>query len=312
MDNKFDKQIVFIIGSPRSGTTWLQSMLGSHSSVCTTDELNIFGSYVRPLVRAWERQLSVFSGKKLIGLPTVWSEGDFYDFCREFVFMVYEQAVKDAKDDCDIFIDKGSEYSTCVDLVNKIVPNAKFIHIIRDGRDVCGSLISASQGWGRNWAPQTVKEAASLWNDFTVGARQAHIYEERYMEVRYEDLFLKGEDILDSLFEFIGLSVTRNTVRRIYDKSQFDKMKQKGVGIKSSRPEGFFRKGKAGSWKECMDPLERYKFHRSAGDLLRELGYADDLWWAEHTYQSAVVPLLFFVINAWDRFGKAVNVLMKG
>jgi hypothetical protein len=37
-----EKQFLFIIGAPRSGTTWLQAMLGAHPSICTTGELKLF------------------------------------------------------------------------------------------------------------------------------------------------------------------------------------------------------------------------------------------------------------------------------
>jgi len=47
------KEFLFIVGSPRSGTTWLQLMLGSHPSVCATAELTLYDKYLAPWLDAW-------------------------------------------------------------------------------------------------------------------------------------------------------------------------------------------------------------------------------------------------------------------
>ena len=56
----WDKQFVFIIGAARSGTTWLQSMLEAHPSICsTTFELKLFDFFTGPWEKSWERLIVV-------------------------------------------------------------------------------------------------------------------------------------------------------------------------------------------------------------------------------------------------------------
>jgi hypothetical protein len=50
---------VFIVGAPRSGTTWLQAMIGAHPSICTTDELKLFNLFTGPWEESWELLLKL-------------------------------------------------------------------------------------------------------------------------------------------------------------------------------------------------------------------------------------------------------------
>ena len=51
-----DNQFVFIIGAPRSGTTWLQTMLAAHPSVCTSVELTLFDKYITSWIEIWDKK----------------------------------------------------------------------------------------------------------------------------------------------------------------------------------------------------------------------------------------------------------------
>src|SRR5262245_59414354 len=152
-----NKQFVFIIGAARSGTTWLQAMLGSHPYVCTFGELQLYEFYTAPWVEAWKRQVEFGSFN---GLSTVWSEEDLYYFC-EFRDKIYSKVLY-SKSSSIIILEKHPGNSLYVEHINKLVPNTKFIHLIRDGRDVVVSLLAASQSWGKLWAPKDMQSAASL------------------------------------------------------------------------------------------------------------------------------------------------------
>jgi hypothetical protein len=69
-------------------------------------------------------------------------------------------------------------------------------------------------------------------------------------------------------------------------------MKQAGKGANDFElPKEFFRSGKAGDWRSNLSPEQRYAFHRAAGDLLCDLGYAKASWWCERPIQRVTVPL---------------------
>ena len=171
-------------------------MLGAHPSVCTFAELKLYDSYIAPWIKAWEGQISLQKYDDFSGLPTVWSEEELYDFLREFLTRVYERVLA-TKPEATILLDKHPGYSDHVEYINRLIPNARFIHVIRDGRDVVASLLAASQGWGKLWAPKDVESAASIWKKHVLAAREAHKYDGRYLEVRYEEL-------LTALHRFVG------------------------------------------------------------------------------------------------------------
>lgn len=283
-----DKQFVFIIGAARSGTTWLQAMLGAHPSVCTFGELQLFEFYTAPWVKAWNRQGEI---GRFNGLPTIWNEDQLYEFLREFLVRVYDRVLQ-TKPGASIILDKHPGASLHVEHINRLIPNAKFIHVIRDGRDVAVSLRAASQGWGRQWAPAVVESSAWVWKSLVVGAQQAQQYGHRYLEVRYEDLLMIGVPVLKSVFEFLHVPIDSEDVTTIFNQHRFERMKEEKKGTNQLiLPDGFFRKGQAGDWRNTLKPVERYIFNRTSGDLLCALGYADNSWWADHAYQRIALPV---------------------
>lgn len=307
-----NKQFVFIIGAARSGTTWLQAMLDSHPSVCTTAELMLFNFYVAPWEIAWEDQIRrQQDGGVPLGLPIIWTEDEFYGFLRGFLEQAYKR-VSAIKPEATILLDKHPGYSDHVDLINRLIPQAKFVHLIRDGRDVAVSMLAASQGWGRLWAPPTLETAASLWESSVRGAQKAAQYHDRYLEVRYEELSTNGVKVLKSVFEFMGIPIGLEEVTTIFNKHQFRDMQQSKIGPNGwILPEGFFRKGVVGDWRNTLNPMQRYIFHITAGDLLCELGYADDSWWIEQEYWRFALPPLSVILTRRGRWSKTLHAIKQ-
>src|SRR4051794_36922355 len=84
-----DPRLVLIVGSPRSGTTWLQTMLGAHSEIVTPQETELFRMYMQPLAESWDRQVEWLrdesDDRRRKGLPTVIDAGRFEELGRDFV-----------------------------------------------------------------------------------------------------------------------------------------------------------------------------------------------------------------------------------
>jgi hypothetical protein len=252
------------------------------------------------MVKAWQREIGSCRLGWPAGLPTVWTEDEFYGFLREFLRRAYERVLA-IKPDATILLDKCPQYSRHVEHINWLIPNVKFIHIIRDGRDVAVSLLAASQGWGRDWAPKYIGAAAADWKALVLGAQRAGQYIDRYLEVRYEELLTDGVSVLKSVFEFIGIPIGLEEVASIYNKHQFESMQREGkVPGGFTLGEGFFRKGQIGDWKHTLSSTQRYVFHTKAGDLLCKLGYADKSWWIDHSYQHFTLPLIA-LLSQWNR-----------
>lgn len=305
-----DKQFIFIIGSMKSGTTWLQIMIGAHPLVSTTVELTLFSKYTASWIKAWKEEAAyITQGRWHQGLPFLWSENEFYLFLREFLRKVYNRVLA-LNPRATHILDKCPGYSEYVEDINRLLPNARFIHVIRDGRDVTVSMVAARKQIG--YGADSIQDSAAAWKEGVRAAQKATQYQGRYMEVRYEDLSVAGVDTLKSVFDFCNLPTSVEDVVGIVKSHQFKQMKaeRKHADKRVKTHEAFYRKGKVGSWREDLDSMQRFIFDRIAGDLLRELGYAEDGWWADSSKQRFLLPVLAAMPVVLKRLSRATSVLL--
>ena len=290
VDQKFDPNYVFIIGSPRSGTTWLQSMLGAHPLIVTGQESHLFSAYLSPLWRAWNRQLTFLQSEnnRHEGLVSYLTQSEFDALMQHIITTVFA-GLQEGKPAAKFILEKTPDHTLFIDLISNYLPGARFIHLIRDGRDVAVSLMRISRTWGRKWAPARVRDAAWSWKRYVLAGRSASAFSGRYMELRYEDLLGgNGPEQLKRTFDFMGIPCTLAEVGTIYEENRFETaakdnresksivrsgeiFKQLGGGL--LEPNGFYHKGGAGGWKAEWSTLDCDMFYREAGGLLAELGY---------------------------------------
>lgn len=297
-------QLVIVMGAARSGTTWLQAMLAAHDTICTVSEPFLF-HYTTQWLAQWDNQNKSNQHGVKVGLPTLWSRDDMLAYLREFLARVYGQ-VTEQHPGTTILVDKTPSYTRHVAHIHELVPDAHFIHIVRDGRDVVASTLAASKSWGKFWASGNAARVAEQWAKSVLAGRGAAQTETHYHEVRYEDLLANGPQALQGVFEAIGLSVEPEHIQRIYDDHHIDNMRQRYTsdgGAQQSMsqrapgvfvtPKAFYRRGTAMGWMDDLSPLQRYSVFRAAQPLLLELGYAqDDAWWYETPFQQRVIPAI--------------------
>jgi hypothetical protein len=300
-------RLVMLVGSPRSGTTWLQTLLGAHPEIATPQETDLFRVYLQPLVDAWERQLhgATVEGerRRRKGLPLVLTEAEFDDAAGALVRRTLH-AVRDLKPGASVVVEKSPSHSMCVATILRFVPAAPFVHIVRDGRDAAASMVAASGDWGQKWAPGSIARAAQVWRDHLLGAREAVDAPGGYFEVRYEDLLGDGgAALLQQAFSTCGVEVSADAAAAYVDEHSFERMKAGGQvsgsillggeagGTQAAQqePEGFFRKGTVGGWRDEWSVADRQAFARVAGDLLVQLGYERDDSWVGGRVQPSLV-----------------------
>lgn len=291
-----DASVVHILGSPRSGTTWLQRMLGSHPGIASPQETDLISAYAAPLYGAWGQQLPApsedWTVRRHRGLPAVFTQEEFDAHVRRFVDGVYA-AVLDRKPDATVLLEKNPINSFHVNTILRLSPQARFVHLLRDGRDVAVSLMRVSAGWGRWWAPSHVADAATIWRRHVEAARTAAEASGAYMEVSYEDLRSpNGADHLRRVLGFCGVEASPRTARSLYAEHSIRSAGETSGGIvwggevsahgitEPREPDGFVGHGAVGGWTHELSPQQRRLFDRVAGALLVELGYADDDSWA--------------------------------
>ena len=276
-----------LIGAPRSGTTWLQRLLTSHHGVASPQETDLFTRYITPLQHAWDWQLRGTSDdwheRRYKGLPSVVTTRQFDLLVRAFIDGAFAHVVA-ANPGTNVIVEKSPAHSLATDAISRYIPDAPVIHIVRDGRDVAASLVAASKGWGRSWAPATVGAAAAMWAQHVTGARDAINHPAGYHEVRYEDLRRDGANTLSNVFAAIGIEQTLEECGRILASQTYtsNELRPRSDSIALSgefgdfndaeEPPGFFGRSPSESWRD-WSPSDHRAFDDAAGNLVVHLGY---------------------------------------
>jgi len=239
-------KILFIVGCPRSGTTWLQKILASHINFFTGQESDFFTSFATPLMKRYYAELDNPSGRGGTGLPTYISEENLYQMLREmFINMI---AVAEDYSSESIFIEKTPSHALTIDEINRVFPMAMFIHIIRSPKDVASSMISASKTWGKVWAPSNIWSASKMWKKHVVLAEESlsKIEPSRHISIKYENLKENPSRVLIDIIKHLSLPINTLEVEELINNSKDFKIRLYGEfalrGIHHEIvPDGFIR-----------------------------------------------------------------------
>ncbi len=272
-----DKQFVFIVGAPRSGTTWLERMVGGHPMVASIPhELTLFSKYFAGPTRFFEREtLHRDKGDWEQGLPMLFTQDEFDEGLRRITEVVYSRVLAQRPVATHI-LDKHPHYARCLPLIDRILPTSRIIHLIRDGRDVAVSTMSTKRRLGHGQAD--IIGASRVWHE-CITAAQAHgqvLGEARYLEVRYEELVSDTVVQLGRIFQFCGLDHGPELVGDIARTNSIEN-RQFSRGESRSREEVLRA---ASSATRNLGLRQRYLMERSVGQLLVRLGYTQPGWWA--------------------------------
>jgi hypothetical protein len=170
--------------------------------------------------------------------------------------------------------DKTPMYMQNLRLLERLFPDALFVHLIRDGRDAALSFLSMPKGlMTETWMqPRDVSAFAGQWRAEVKAARRLgrRVGDRRYLEVRYEDLVGDVEQVLRRISTFARLS---------YEHAMTDYAGNVDVSSKPHQ-QSLKRPPTAGlrDWRLQMSPEDVGAFDRVAGDLLAELGYESHEW----------------------------------
>jgi Sulfotransferase family len=269
--------ILFVVGAPRSGTSWLHQMLAEHPGFAGlgATELTVFSRYLAPWAASFETEMKDnATGKWSQGLPVLFSQQEFEQIMHRFVREVYTK-LHERTPGATHLIDKHPNYSNHLPLIDRLLPHSRFIHIVRDGREVAVSMMSARRRVGHS--PGEVRGAAREWYRCVTNARAygAVLGPARYLEVRYEDLMARTALELDRAFAFCGMVPETGATERIAAMYHLSARQVSG-GDASLNP----LRGRPGAiWQQRLSTRERWIFDHMAGSLLRTLGYAQEGWW---------------------------------
>ena len=277
-----DENPIIIGGCGRSGSTLFRLMIDSHPDICIGPESSLFPSNLendwlgRPTgIPNW----STLSTKFDIEIQQIQRLRKELQSQSEFIekfFMIYTQ--KMAK---KIWGDKSPRNIRVISYIFKHFPRARFIHMIRDGRDVVCSLRTHPKYKKINdelvelATRNPIDLCIKRWVD-DVNMGLAWRGDPRYFEVRYEDLVHDPETTLRHVCSFLGVT---------FDAQMLEHHKVKGGSRDHSK---FIQNQDAMSqinfnslqrWQKELTEDEKDLFKKEGGDLLIKLGYVKDNSW---------------------------------
>ena len=264
----------------------------------TPPETDLFSTVIAPLQEAWDGQLARLAsgGVRPKGLAGVVDDGQFTALVSGLVNGVIA-AVHALDESAAVVVEKSPSHSQHVALIRKYIPDAAFVHVVRDGRDVVASLQSAARGWGSYWASESTRNGAQRWRENVRAARDA-TRGPHDTEVRYEHLRAGDPEPLQRAFATCGLTVDRSYCTALLERYSLGRMASGvtpgtiafGGALRAGdgahrEPDGFFGPGRVGGWADTWAEQDRLRFDAVAGDLLLELGYEPDHEWAGSSRQ---------------------------
>ncbi len=254
--------LIFIVGCPRSGTTWLQRLLASHPKVHSGEESHIFSLYVGPQLRAWKSQQSaqlLGAERHLVGPQAYVCDREFASILRDYACRLLSPVLKKLEPD-ELFVEKTPSHALFISEIRELLPEARFIHLVRDPRDVVASLLAAAKTWGADWAPKSATAAAGMWVEHICAVQEAarNLSKDKFHEVSYEELSDFPEATLKSLSHFLGLDWNDESIREAIEANRAERMRDQGTPIpvygeiatrtggKSQLPRDFIRRARPG------------------------------------------------------------------
>jgi Sulfotransferase family len=278
----------FVVGVGRSGTTLLRMMLDAHPRLAIPPETQ----FLPELLDAAESGVRGAALAEAITAARNWDDfrldrarlaerigkrADAAEALRSFYGLYAERRGKPR------WGDKTPKHVTRMPRIAAVLGEARFVHLIRDGRDV--ALSRRRRGMG---AAKPMAETADLWRRrIEQGRAQARRLRRRYLELRFEDLVADPERALRSVCDLIDLDY--DPAMLDYHEAAAGRLAELGTDLgdaggriaRSGRerlashalatepPRG----ERTGAWRNEMSEADRREFESVAGDLLAELGY---------------------------------------
>jgi hypothetical protein len=279
MQNPF----VFLLGCPRSGTTLLRRLVNAHPEIAIVPEIRWLADRYKYREGLTEdgRLTPAFLGRlrnfgRFSPIPLEPRElADLVESRMSISYADFMSALFDVygrKQGKVLVGQKNADHAVPMDIptLHELWPQAKFIHLIRDGRDVCLSLLHwrIREKVGRlfsTWVDDPVATAAVWWEWQVRLAVECgdQIGPSLYMEVRYEDLVSRSAEVCARLCEFMGVKFDE-AMLRFHENPPRQNPKQPWLPPTPGRRD----------WRSQMSSEDQARFEAVAGGLLDELGYS--------------------------------------
>jgi len=225
---------VFVVGCPRSGTTLIQSIISGQSGLRSFPESSVFTNSV--IAMRWKiygrlfgfHTMPIYYGGRLLnyfGITWPRLKKRVLRFLDDINLSDERKHFESLPNNADKILpafvgildkhagDKGWVEKTpsnlfCIDVINKYVPDALFIHVIRDGESTIASIVDAArkhEDWDRSLKDdRKLERLVQLWNKSTE-VSLSYEGKPNHLVIKHEDLTKNSQTEVQKITSFLGI-----------------------------------------------------------------------------------------------------------
>lgn len=277
---------VFIVGHPRSGTTWTMWLLSQHPDVVASfhsgffhhldsiekwrQEPGSFGKFIIPSLSAENVQTSNRSNRQVLWKDAV-SPQIYTKQLREMTCQLFNTMAAYGSNP-KVVVENTPENMEFMGWILELVPEAYVLHVCRDPRSIWLSIRNSFRSWmnlnGKGAFPPTLRQNILQWCRYQDLGREIQSRTNNYFEVKYERLKYDGINELMRLFHWLDLPADQEFCQQALANSTVEKLKD----VMPS-PKGFFGKAQADSWQNDLSKSDIKQIEYLAGDWMDKLDY---------------------------------------
>ncbi len=244
---------IFIVGSPRSGTSMLHWALCEHEALWGSEESELFVPFTRHLDAVYNKARQ-FKGRNWLEAQQV-DKDTFYAFMGVGIDALYASRAGNRH-----WVEQTPSNTWALPEIYRLLPTARFLFIHRDGRQVVESMTSM-------WRWPFIK-AVKTWRDANLRALQfEQDHSGAILRISFESLVLDPEQELQRVWQLLGLKECRESTRFILDKDPINTSPQYAAQNRLEKLEPRY-----GQWSW----YKRLLFGKIAGRQMKALGYGSD------------------------------------
>lgn len=294
---------IILLASERSGTNLLRAIVSSHSAVASPPPCGIVGilanssfRYISPLKPPHYGELItdaiLTTQTHLNRWDVVLAPEEVRERMRSVSFWSMFQAMNEIyaeRKGCKYWFSKEPDLFRHIYEIEMHMPDAKFVYLVRDGRDVAASMLKGGIH------EHHIYNAARRWSDnqkYCLSALSDSLMRDRIFVLKYEELVVNPETVGRQLMRFIGLD---------FEESQLEFHRKKEVVEHSEKSEFWENLAKPidsfsiGNYKKFLSPREIGIYEGIAWHEMGALGYTLE---GQHRRKISTLAKGWFTISA--------------